>query len=98
MGEGHDRNSSSGVVRLHGEHILLEGGVCPIGRTPLCPDGEELLTWSAVLALGRRVVAVLLLRWGLWNTSTVSYGRRCDDEMRCRAAWSDRGWVWGEQA
>lgn len=66
--------------------ILLEGAVCPRGRVPLWPDGKELLTWSAVLALGRRVVAVLLLRWGLWDTSTVSYGRRCDDEMRCRAA------------
>lgn len=71
-GEGHDRrmNSSSGaVVRLRGEHSVRKG------RTS-CSGGEELLTWSAVLALGRRVVAVLLWRWGLWNTSTVSYGRR----------------------
>lgn len=54
--------------------ILSEGGVGPIGQAPARADGEELLTWSAVLALGRRVVAVLLLRWGLWNTSKVSYG------------------------
>lgn len=43
-----------------------------------------MLTWSAVLALGRRVVAVLLLRWwGLWNTCTVSYGVLRSDAMAC---------------
>lgn len=64
----------------------------PEGEFPLCSDGEELLTWSAVVALGRRVVAVLLLRWGLWNTSTVSYGKRCD-AMSCGLV--RRGWAWG---
>lgn len=72
--------------------ILLEGGVCPRGLVPVCSDGEEQLTWTAVLALGRRVVAVLLLRWGLWNTSTVSNGRR-GDAMSCGLV--RRGWIWG---
>lgn len=85
------------AVRIRGrsvcvESIVLEGGERARGRAPVCSDGEELLTWSAVLALGRRVVAVLLLRWGLWNTSTVSYGRRCD-AMSCGLV--RRGWVWG---
>ena len=59
--------------------ILLERGARPRELVPVCSDREELLTWSAVWAWGRRVVAVLLLRWGLWNTSTVSYGMG----MRC---------------
>jgi hypothetical protein len=49
--------------------------------------GEDLLTaWSAVLALRRRrIVAILLLGWGLWNTSKVSHG--VVEVTRCRAAW-----------
>lgn len=76
--------------------ILLEGG--PMSQragSGVLLDGEEMLTWTAVLALGRRVVAVLLRWWGLWNTSTVSNERR-GDAMSCGLV--RRGWVWGEQA